>query len=146
MNISRYILTLISEIREIFTPKVNEILLSNLFGIVIVALNNAFRMQDVNVFLYSEFVIVPMLMGIICTWFWRKLNLRKRDLFGNLCLTCLATVVLSNLLFNEGFICLIIASPILLSFMTFGGFVGRAMFKKNDQTLNGLATKKWTFS
>lgn len=114
----------------------NGILLSNLFGIIIVALNNAFRIIDASVFLYSEFVIVPMLMGIICTWFWRKLNQRKRDLFGSLCLTCLLTIILSNLIFDEGFICLIIVSPILLSFMTFGGFIGRAMFKKNDQTLN----------
>lgn len=122
--------------KKIFTPRISGALVSNLLGFIAITINSVLHTFRENVMIYSEFVIIPMLMGIICAWFWRDLKLYKMELFGNIWLNCLLTIVLSALVLHEGVICLIIVSPLLLLFMTIGAFIGRAMFKKNNQTLN----------
>lgn len=37
---------------------------------------------------------------------------------------------------QEGTICLIIVSPLIFAFVTTGAFIGKVMFKRNNQTLN----------
>ncbi len=89
-----------------------------------------------GVFIYSDFIIVPILMGIIAAYFWRDLSLSggKYTLFA----ICNATVAIvgASIFLKEGYICLIIISPLLFGFTIGGTFIGKVMFKKNKNTLN----------
>lgn len=87
-------------------------------------------------FVFSEFVIVPALMGIISAWFWRGLNLTSRNLLSYSLLNSLLALAVAAILFGEGVICLVIVSPLIFGFIIAGAFAGRGMFKKNNQKLN----------
>jgi hypothetical protein len=87
-------------------------------------------------FIFSEFVVLPVLMGIIGAWFWRDLGLGGWGLFGYSCLNTLLAVGLSAVFLHEGAICLLIVSPLIMVFVAIGAFIGRAMFKKNNGKLN----------
>jgi hypothetical protein len=84
----------------------------------------------------SEFIIVPMLMGIICAWFWRPLELSTSRVTWRSIYTTLIAILLSAVFLGEGFICLLIVSPLIFCFVISGAFIGRSMFKKDNQTLN----------
>ncbi len=89
-----------------------------------------------NVFVFSDFVIVPLLMGFVCAYFWRDLKLTgvKYGLYS-LCNSVVA-VVFSTLFLGEGYICLIIVFPLLLGFNIIGTVIGAAVFKRKSNTLN----------
>ncbi|SEN98221.1 hypothetical protein SAMN05216436_12764 [bacterium A37T11] len=44
---------------------------ANLFAIGLIGICHAFKLDD-GVFIFSQFVIIPLLMGIISAWFWRQ--------------------------------------------------------------------------
>ena len=115
------------------------ILISNLFGITVIGLTKYLFEPNSNaqgIFIFSEFIVLPMLMGIIAAWFWRGLGFSGWKLFlYNLYNVSLA-IALSYLFMGEGVICLVIVSPLLLLFLYIGTLMGRAMFDKDNQTLN----------
>ncbi len=88
------------------------------------------------VFIFSEFVIVPILMGILSAWFWRKLNLTGTDRTLYSIYTIVLTILLCYIFLQEGIICLAIVSPLIFAFVFAGIFIGKAMFSKNNNTLN----------
>ena len=87
-------------------------------------------------FIWAEFVILPILMGIISAWFWRNLNFRAWTLIGYACYNIITSLFLSYLFMGEGTICLVIVSPLVLVFVYVGLIIGRAMFKNNNQQVN----------
>jgi uncharacterized protein YndB with AHSA1/START domain len=121
---------------KIFSPKNNGFLLSNAFGMAAIGISKLL-MKDFNgTLIFSEFVIVPFLMGIVSAWFWRNINFGSRQLAAWSCYNTLIAILLSALILKEGVICLIIVSPLLMAFIIMGSSVGYKMFKKNNQTLN----------
>lgn len=110
-----------------------------IFGVTIVAFTKlllTYSDPTEGILIFSEFVIVPMLMGIISAWYWRDFDLRTitsaaRALF-NTAIAC----ILSAMFLGEGAICLVIVSPLLFAFIWIGQAMGKAMFKKNNDTLN----------
>lgn len=92
--------------------------------------------SDATVFVYSEFVLVPMLMGIASAWVWRDLELNTRQTVGLCFLNGSIAILLSAAFLREGAICLVIASPLLFAFIISGTFLGKAMFKKRNDRLN----------
>jgi hypothetical protein len=84
----------------------------------------------------SQFIIIPTVLGIVSAWFWRSLNLTGKALTWNSILNGLIAIVLSSVFLGEGFICLIIVSPLLFCFVVAGAFWGQYMFQKNNQKLN----------
>jgi hypothetical protein len=120
---------------------INGLIFANIFGIAIVGITKIFVNYSLehtvsNVLIFSDFVIVPALMGIISMWFWKDLDLQGQSVSWYSCLNGLISILFSFLFLGEGAICLIIVSPILMSFVIAGAFLGRAMFKKKDKTLN----------
>lgn len=113
---------------------------ANIFGILVVWASkfiiNHYNNSGQNVLIFSDFVIVPALMGIISMWFWKDLELTGKTISWYSCINGFISILLSFLFLGEGSICLIIVSPLLLSFIVGGAFLGRTMFKRNDQTLN----------
>jgi hypothetical protein len=118
--------------------------ISNVFAVGIIGINKYIIVDShINisgVFAFSEFIIVPMLMGIITAWFWRKSGLTSGDLTGKSILNGCITVVLASVFLGEGSICLIIVSPLLYGSIITGAFIGRAMFRRNNNTFNTTIT------
>ncbi|UZJ64343.1 hypothetical protein OKW96_18500 [Sphingobacterium sp. KU25419] len=112
------------------------ILLANLFAMTVIGLQTKFSHEDAGILIFSEFVIIPMLMGIISAWHWKNMNLKGKQITGYSIINGLIAIALSYLFLNEGVICLLIVSPLMFGFIISGAFIGRAMFKKNNQKLN----------
>jgi hypothetical protein len=87
-------------------------------------------------FIFSEFVIIPILMGMICAWFWKDLYLpgRKRVLYAFI--NIFLALAFSYIFLGEGVICLVIVSPLIFGFLMLGVYVGFKLFKRHDGNLN----------
>jgi len=85
---------------------------------------------------FAEFIIVPLVMGIISAWYWREIDLPSRVVLLNTTVNCFIAILLSAFFFGEGIICLIIVSPLLLTFIWGGMILGKIMFQKNNSNLN----------
>ncbi|MES2268381.1 MAG: hypothetical protein V4520_16580 [Bacteroidota bacterium] len=126
-------------LNKIFSPKNNGFIVPNAFAFILIGITKyIFRnfYDSPGVLIFSEFIIIPFLMGIISAWFWRNIKSTNGQLaswaFNNTAFAC----ILSAIIFEEGVICLIIVSPLLYAFIWFGELAGKAMFQKNNQTLN----------
>ncbi|MDN3584221.1 hypothetical protein [Mucilaginibacter flavus] len=108
---------------------------SNVLAFVLIGLNKLL-LHDANVLIYAEFVIIPMLMGVMYAWFTRKYGMRTKTLAWASCVNCFIAIVLSAVFLREGIICLFIVSPLLLCFILLGGLLGRHMFRRDNNTLN----------
>ncbi|MBL4678704.1 MAG: SRPBCC family protein [Mucilaginibacter sp.] len=110
-----------------------------IFGAAIVALTKLLlnpHGSSSGTLIFSEFVIVPLLMGIISARYWRNLDMRAgRSGLRALLNTAIACIISAAFL-GEGVICLLIVSPLLFIFIWMGQIIGGAMFKKNNNTLN----------
>jgi hypothetical protein len=122
---------------------INEILgfaVANLVGVTIIFvtkyLDTKYAGYVSGTFIFSEFVIVPLLIGIISSWFWRDLNFSSGKLTGNSCINVMIALILSSLFLGEGTICLVIVSPLLFTFLISGVFLGRVMFRRKNKNLN----------
>ncbi|MBS7563742.1 SRPBCC family protein [Mucilaginibacter sp. Bleaf8] len=128
--------------KQLFTPKINGFLVANLVALTILGITMAVASSSdgmsgkSNLYIFSEFVIIPMLIGIISASFWRNLNLNSRKLTSYSFYNTMIAVFLSGVFLEEGVICLIIVSPLLWVFTLAGTFLGRKMFRKNNQKLN----------
>lgn len=121
--------------KKLFTPKLNGFLLPNIFAVAIIALTKYTQMES-GVLIFSEFIIIPILMGMISAWFWRNQELpgRQRTLYS--VYNVFLVILLSYWLLSEGVICLVIVSPLIMCFVAGGVFMGDMMFKRNNQKLN----------
>jgi hypothetical protein len=84
----------------------------------------------------SDFTLLPILMGIICAYFWKDLNLKTGERLGCTTLNFVFSLAVSAVFMGEGIICLIIVSPLLIAFMMLGILIGKQMFEKNKKRLN----------
>jgi hypothetical protein len=120
---------------KIDIAKVKGYAFANITAFALIGLN-VLLLHDANVFIYAEFVIIPMLMGIVYTWFMRHFKLSTRQLVGASLVNGMIGIILSIGFLKEGAICLIIVSPLLFTFILIGGLIGRAIFRRNNGTLN----------
>jgi hypothetical protein len=111
-------------------------IISNIFAFIVIGIESSIKSNFVNRLIFSEFIIVPILMGIISAWYWKDLELRSRLSAQYSFLNSLLAVFLSSVFLGEGFICLLIGSPLIFGFMCLGTYIGRKMFKKNNNELN----------
>ncbi|WP_428328116.1 hypothetical protein [Mucilaginibacter sp.] len=124
-------------LKNILSSKVKGFLISNLIGMAIIGLSKYIIPQEGGgIFIFSEFVIVPILMGMISGWFWQDLRLSSKKLTVYSCYNGLLAIVLSSIFLGEGIICLVIVSPLILCFIVTGAFIGRNMYKRDNNTLN----------
>lgn len=121
---------------KILTPKLNGFLWPNVFAIATIGVTRYTEFAGTGVLVFSEFIIIPLLMGVMSAWFWRNLSLRatKRTVFA--IYNTLLAILFSYLFLREGSICLLIVSPLLFCFVIGGTIMGEMMFDKNDTKLN----------
>ena len=111
------------------------IIIANIFALTVVGIQTKITHSS-GIIVFSAFVIVPMLMGIITAWVWRDLELKGKHLTLLSLLNGILAIILSYFFLGEGILCLIIVSPLLGAFVITGAFLGRAMFKRKNQRLN----------
>jgi hypothetical protein len=114
------------------------ILYSNIFALAAFAV--AYFITNWNsgiggVLTFSEFVLVPLGMGIIAMKFWIHFKKRPVALLPLTILNTLLAIALSALFMGEGVICLLIVSPLILGFMFSGVVIGKYMYQHNNTTL-----------
>jgi hypothetical protein len=88
------------------------------------------------IFVLSEFVLLPVLIGIINTWFWRKQEVRGWQIALAALANLAVGLLVSALFMGEGVICLIIVSPLIFVFLIIGIVIGKLLFKHRNATLN----------
>lgn len=118
------------------SPVLQGIVVANVISFAILGLSVQLQIWESGVLIFSEFVILPFLMGLIFAWFCRKTPMKSKSLTGYAVLNGLVAILLSFILLGEGMICLLIVSPLIFGFVVTGTFVGRRLFKKASQTLN----------
>ncbi|MFD0766003.1 hypothetical protein ACFQZI_14160 [Mucilaginibacter lutimaris] len=124
---------------KIFSPKANGFIFPNIFALTVIGITRYIfekYFYSPGLLIFSEFIIVPFVMGIISAWFWRDFDPKNAKLaawaFYNTVFVC----ILSTVFLGEGMICLVIVSPLLFTFIWTGELAGKRMFEKNNQTLN----------
>ena len=124
------------------SPILSGLIVSNLLGVFCVTLcrylvNKKPEIgENLGLLIYSNFIIVPILMGVITAYYLRKTNLKNYQYFLVAIANTLVAVALSALFIGEGYLCLLIVSPLIIAFVTVGMFIGKKMFGKKDNRLN----------
>lgn len=120
------------------------ILVANLISLVIVGfgkylieyLESNKMGSGSGIFIYSSFILVPILMGLVCAWYWHPLQLKTSRYIGWSAVTSIIAILASFIFLKEGFICLIIVSPLIFGFVLTGSLVGRIINRRRNNTLN----------
>jgi hypothetical protein len=88
-----------------------------------------------NVLVFSNFILIPILMGIVSAYFWRDLSMKtSKYILWSLYNTGIA-IATSAIVLREGVVCLAIVSPLILAFMIVGVLTGKKMFKQKNNLL-----------
>jgi hypothetical protein len=85
---------------------------------------------------YPSLALVPIGMGMVAAFFWRKAGLNIPEYLLWWTATTLVVPIGGYGLLREGLVCLLIAAPILFVFGVAGVFIGRICFKPRWTTLN----------
>lgn len=114
------------------------ILIPNIISVFILGVTKLLYVdiKEGGVFIFSEFIIIPLLMGIVSAWYWAGTNLKGINYTGYSLVNGLVAILLSFLFLGEGYICLLMVSPLVFVFIIAGAFIGRVMFRKKNNTLN----------
>ncbi|QQL49591.1 SRPBCC family protein [Mucilaginibacter ginkgonis] len=122
---------------QVLNSRADGYVFANLFAVVVISITKHFMPPYINgVLIFSEFIIIPLVMGIISSWFWRDLNLSSRQLLMSGFYNTLLAIAFSAMFLGEGVICLIIVSPLIWVCISAGTFAGRYMFKRDNNNLN----------
>jgi hypothetical protein len=119
-------------------PKFNRakaLIVPNCFAFLVIGVTKIFVPQP-GVLAFSEFVIIPIIMGIISAWFWRNTTLNSRLWALEALYNTFLAILFSYVFLHEGTICLIIVSPLIFGFICLGTYLGKKMFEKKNDTLN----------
>ncbi len=81
-------------------------------------------------YLTSQFIAIPIGMGILASYFWRKIELSRGAGYGGATCILVIGISMSYLIMKEGIICLIMAAPLLLIFILLGVEIGKAIWKR----------------
>ena len=117
---------------------IKGIIYSNLFAVACFAL--AYWIMNWNegvgfVLSFSEFVLVPIAMGVIAMKFWITPNTRLLPLFPYALINSIIAIAFSALFMGEGIICILIVSPLVLAFMWIGVIIGKHIMPRDKSTL-----------
>jgi hypothetical protein len=84
----------------------------------------------------SDFVLVPFVMGLVSAFFWKSVRLTTMEYFLYSVLNSAVGLVGGSVFMGEGAICLLIVSPLLITFVFLGALAGRWLFHFSSNRLN----------
>jgi hypothetical protein len=124
-------------IKKLFTPKFSGFFWSNLAGFTIIGITRFFMTSYGNgALIFSEFVIIPILMGAIAGWFWKGIPAPTRKMVLLSIINSFLSILLSAVFLKEGVICLLIVSPLIFCFMLIGVTIGSRLNTMKNNRLN----------
>lgn len=88
------------------------------------------------VFVASDFVLIPLLMGVLMACIWRPLELNSGEAAGYSFLSLVISYALCGIVLREGTICLLMALPLVVLFQWIGYIIGKALANRNSRRLN----------
>ncbi len=98
----------------------------------------AYKESQISVFAAPNFFLLPLIAGLIASWFWRSLNHSVAATALDALWSSLLSILAAVILFREGAICLLMAFPALY-IMTFAGMLlGRFWFRYDRKKLRVL--------
>ncbi len=89
-----------------------------------------------GIFIFSSFIIVPFLMGLLSAYFWHPLQMKTKAYVGWSVVNTIVAALSSAIFLKEGAICLLIVSPLILAFVVTGALLGRILYRRKGNTLN----------
>jgi hypothetical protein len=112
---------------------------ANLIGgvalLAVVYVASPYRNKVKDLIIYPSFILLPMAVGLVAAWLWRRLNRSLAITFLDALWVSLVGVALSAIILHEGVVCLVIALPILYLFILSGLLLGRVWFRWNPTKL-----------
>ena len=84
---------------------------------------------------YPSFIVLPLIVGLVAAWFWRRLNRSLAITFLDALWVSLLGIAASAAVLREGVVCLVIVFPALYAFILSGLLLGRIWFRQNHTTL-----------
>ena len=89
-----------------------------------------------GILISSDFVLVPFVMDLVSAFFWKSVQLTTMEYFLYSLLNSAGGLVCGGAFMGEGIICLLIVSPLLMTFIFLGALTGRWLFRFNSNCLN----------
>lgn len=114
-------------------------IVSNAIGLMLIGLSKYItdsNPETAGILTSTNFVLIPLLMGFICGWFWRHPKLKAWRTIPWTVLNAFIAILASFVFLGEGVLCLLIVSPLILGFMIAGVFIGKAIFNKKSNKLS----------
>lgn len=118
---------------------IKGIVFANLFAFVMMGITHLLINSNSSlsgIFMTSDFIVVPIVMGIINAYCWQNLKLRRYDKILYTFYNLIIVLLLAFLFMNEGIFCLIIVCPLIFIFLLTGAYIGKEMYEKRNNTLN----------
>lgn len=115
------------------------VLLANVMALLFILLGRwigHFNGDAAGAFAYADFTVLPLLMGLLCAYVWRNEGFSNAQQICYAMLNTVVAIAFSWLFIGEGYICLIICSPLLLGFNILGALIGIYVFRKKNNRLN----------
>ena len=114
------------------------VLLANLFAFVMMIITKLLYQHQVmfsGLFLASDFIIIPMVMGIINAYQYEGFKLRTGEQVLYVTLNLFVLLLQCFFFMKEGTICLIIVLPLLLAFLWLGLWIGEILVRRKKRNL-----------
>ncbi|HEV2840864.1 MAG TPA: hypothetical protein VGW39_06020 [Chthoniobacterales bacterium] len=94
-------------------------------------LSETYKGPNEGFFMIPSFFLLPLLVGLIAAWFYRRLNRGVGITFLDALWISVVGVGAAAIVLQEGVVCLVIAFPGLYLFILTGLFIGRIWFRWN---------------
>ncbi|MEY2562214.1 MAG: hypothetical protein QOH88_407 [Verrucomicrobiota bacterium] len=89
------------------------------------------RGSVIEAILFPSFILLPLLMGFVAAWFWRRLGRSLLITLLDTLWTCLLGLVVAAFVLKEGPVCLMIGLPIHYILVLTGVLLGRLCFRSS---------------
>lgn len=130
----------IEQMKKILSnSKISGIVYANLFAVIVMWITKILFSKGIlfsGLFVASDFILVPLIMGIINSFCWRKQEMNKEKEVTYVMYNQVVLLVCTLLFMAEGIFCLIIVSPLLFIFLWLGVQLGKIMFRKKNNKMN----------
>ena len=104
-----------------------------LFGVT--KLFSLYKDQTQGVLILPSFVLLPLMVGLVAAWFYRRLNRSLGLTFLDALWVSLVGLVAAWIVLKEGIVCLVIVFPALYTLVAGGLLLGRLWFKPDYSKL-----------
>ena len=104
-----------------------------LFGVA--KLSEIYKGSNKELLIFPSFFLLPLIVGLVAAWFWRRLNRSLAITFLDALWVSLVGVGAAAIVLREGVVCLIIVFPALYGLILTGLLLGRIWFRPDYSKL-----------